>query len=331
MARDNKDLGHGERVLPGVYRLRLPLPFHGIPHGNAWAIAAGDGVVLFDTGIHQPGSWDNFERALNDVHLRVEHIRKLLLTHAHVDHCGQTAPIKARSGAEVWLHPNRRHATWWLEDLEGFTNNRREVADMAGVPVGQLHSNLARAPSGNIGIAGESLPVDHDLLEGMTFDTDIGTFEVLDTPGHAPSHVSFYNAEKSMLVMGDHVLGKVSLFWDYGFTPDPVQEYIDGLDKLEALDARLALSGHGRTFTEVNAHIAKNREALARMIDSCEKGVANNPNSTPFELAPHVFGVQMNEINVNWLMTMQLCLLQHLENAGRIVRTNDVPQRFVRA
>jgi hypothetical protein len=35
-----RELGRGERVLPGVWRLRLPLPWPGVPHCNAWAIAA---------------------------------------------------------------------------------------------------------------------------------------------------------------------------------------------------------------------------------------------------------------------------------------------------
>ena len=40
-----RELGRGEKVLPGVFRLRLPLPWPGVPHCNAWAVAAGDGVV----------------------------------------------------------------------------------------------------------------------------------------------------------------------------------------------------------------------------------------------------------------------------------------------
>ena len=32
----------------GVFRLRLPLPWPGVPHCNAWAVAAGDGVATAD-------------------------------------------------------------------------------------------------------------------------------------------------------------------------------------------------------------------------------------------------------------------------------------------
>ena len=69
-----RELGRGERVLPGVFRLRLPLPWPGVPHCNAWAVAAGDGVVLFDTGMHEPGSLAHLERALAMCGLRLENI-----------------------------------------------------------------------------------------------------------------------------------------------------------------------------------------------------------------------------------------------------------------
>ena len=44
----------GERGVAGLWRLRLPLPWPGVPHVNAWAIAAGSGVVLVDTGSTSP-------------------------------------------------------------------------------------------------------------------------------------------------------------------------------------------------------------------------------------------------------------------------------------
>src|SRR5436305_12737133 len=90
-------IGRGERVLPGVWRLRLPLPWAGVPHCNAWAIAAGDGVVLVDCGMHEPGSFAHVERAMAMVGLRVEDVRLLACTHAHTDHYGQAATVIERT------------------------------------------------------------------------------------------------------------------------------------------------------------------------------------------------------------------------------------------
>ena len=60
------------------------------------------------------------------------------------------------------------------------------------------------------------------------------------------------------------MLGRVSLYFDYGWTPDPVAEFLASLDEVDRLDARLCLPGHGRPFTDVRAHIEANREEVER-------------------------------------------------------------------
>src|SRR4051794_3585564 len=129
-----RELGRGERVLPGVWRLRLPLPWPGVPHCNAWALAAGDGIVLVDTGMHEPGSMAHLERALDQCGLRVEHIRLVVCTHAHSDHYGQAATIIEATGCELWMHPNHEHMTLAASDPEAALERRLEVARQSGVP-----------------------------------------------------------------------------------------------------------------------------------------------------------------------------------------------------
>ena len=66
-----RELARADRVLPGVWRLRLPLPWPAVPHVNAYAISAGSGVVLFDTGIYEPGSLAQLGIERLDVHHQV--------------------------------------------------------------------------------------------------------------------------------------------------------------------------------------------------------------------------------------------------------------------
>ena len=70
--RRHRELGRGERVVPGVWRLRLPLPWPGVPHCNAWALAAPDGLVLVDTGMHDEGSMEQLERARKEKDVALE-------------------------------------------------------------------------------------------------------------------------------------------------------------------------------------------------------------------------------------------------------------------
>ena len=141
-----REVGRGERVLPGVWRLRLPLPWPAVPHCNAWAIAAGDGIVLVDTGTHEPGSLAQLERALDQVGLRLEHVRLLLCTHAHADHCGQAAPIIERAGCELWANPNLDHFNAAADDPEAAHARRVEIARQSGVPATPPPTAAGRSP-----------------------------------------------------------------------------------------------------------------------------------------------------------------------------------------
>jgi glyoxylase-like metal-dependent hydrolase (beta-lactamase superfamily II) len=266
-----RDVGRGERVLPGVWRLRLPLPWPAVPHCNAWALAAGDGVVLVDTGMDDGGSMGHLERALDQAGLRVEHIRLVVLTHAHVDHCGQAAAIAERAGCEVWAHPDRGH-------------QQRD-----------LHS-------------------DRDLLPGVEVSSDLGAWRVVETPGHAPSHVCLHQPERRILISGDHLLGRVSLYFEHGHSPDPVGEFLTSLDTVEALDARLCLAGHGRPFTDVTAHITANRALVADRLEAVRALLAGGP-LTAEALAAGLYGELLTDATRPWLESKARAWLTHVERA----------------
>ena len=262
-----REMGRGERVVPGLWRLRLPLPWPGVPHCNAWAIAAGSGIVLVDTGMHQPGSMAQLERAMEQVRLRVEHVNLLACTHAHSDHWGQAATIVDRAGCELWMHPNHEHATQSADNPELALARRIEVGRQSGVPEAALEAYAERARDMPSGIARVIEP-DRPLVDGVQIETDLGVWTAYETPGHAPSHVCLFQPERRLMISGDHLLGRISLYFDYGWTPDPVGEFLGSLDVVERLDARLCLSGHGKPFVDVPGHIEGNRKLVAERLEA---------------------------------------------------------------
>ena len=328
-----RELGRGERVLPGVWRLRLPLPWPGVPHGNAWALAAGDGIVLVDTGMHEPGSFGHLERALDMVGLKVEHVRLLVCTHAHSDHYGQAAPIMDRAGCELWMHPNHQHMLLSAQDPDTALERRIEVALQSGVPEAPLRRYAEQARGRGSGIARVVAP-DRELVPGVEVATDLGTWHVYETPGHAPSHVSLYQPEHRLLLSGDHVLGRVSLYYDVGWSPDPAGEFLRSLDVVDGLDSRLALPGHGRTFTDVAGHVAANRAAVTERIEKVRQVIATNGDRplTAFEAVPLIFGEPLTPLNANWWLNETLAYLTHLERTGRAERipgdSSTEPERW---
>jgi glyoxylase-like metal-dependent hydrolase (beta-lactamase superfamily II) len=321
-----RELGRGERVVPGVWRLRLPLPWPGVPHGNAWAVAAGDGIVLFDTGMHEPGSLANLERALEMCRLRLEQVRLLVCTHAHSDHYGQAATIVERSGCELWMHPRHEHLTTAAQDPDAALARRLEVARQSGVPEEPLRRYAQARRGQGYGVAAIIDP-DRDLVPGVVIDTDIGPWSVHETPGHAPSHVCLFQAERRMLISGDHLLGRVSLYFDFGWSPDPVGEFLDSLDRVDALDARLCLPGHGRTFTDVRAHVQANRALAHERAGRVLEAIATESLSA-FEIVPLVYGRELTPVTAQWWLSETLCHLTHLEATGRARREPGEPERW---
>jgi glyoxylase-like metal-dependent hydrolase (beta-lactamase superfamily II) len=317
-----RELGRGERVLPGLWRLRLPLPWPGVPHGNAWAIAAGDGVVLVDTGYHEEGSLAQLERAMAQVNLRLEHVRLIAVTHAHSDHWGQAAPIMRRASCELWMHPNHRHATQSADDPQAALARRLEVARQSGVPAAVLARYAERHPEGLASGIAEVVAPDRPLVDGVRIETDLGAWQVYETPGHAPSHVCLYQPQRRLLISGDHVLGRISLYYDYGWTPDPVGEFLASLDRVDRLGARLGLSGHGRPFVDVHGHVEGSRKLAHERLARVMNALGGRPR-TALEIAPAVHEEPVHPENTPWLLSETLCYLEHLERSGRVEREPD--------
>ncbi len=136
-----------------------------------------------------------------------------------------------------------------------------------GVPEEPLRRYAAeRARDRESGIAAIVEP-DRALLPGVIVETDLGPWTVHETPGHAPFARLPVPARASPAdLRAITCSGAISLYFDYGYSPDPVGEFVRSLDVVEALHARLCLPGHGRTFTDVHAHIEGNRALVAERL-----------------------------------------------------------------
>ena len=322
MTARRRELARADRVLPGLWRLRLPLPWPGVPHGNAYAIAAGNGVVLVDTGIHEPGSMRQLELALGQAGLRLNHIRLLVCTHAHSDHYGQAAPIMEAAGCELWMHPNHAHMTKPAADPTKAFERRYEIARQSGVPAEALEQFRDARSGRDYGIA-EIVAPTRDLLPGVEVETDLGTWHVYETPGHAPSHVVLHQPERGLLLSGDHLLGRVSLYYDAGYSPDPAGEFLSSLDVVDELDVQLILAGHGRPVRDAAALIEANRRAVHERLDRVRAQLTNGPRPA-FELVPKMLGYELpGPLMIGWGLSEALVYLGHLELAGEVERVSD--------
>jgi glyoxylase-like metal-dependent hydrolase (beta-lactamase superfamily II) len=306
-----RQIARADRVLPGLWRLRLPLPWPGVPHVNAWAVAAGDGVVLVDTGLADPGALAQLQLALREAGLRLEHVRLLVCTHAHSDHYGLAGSIVDAAGCELWMHPDHAHMTANLENPERMLERRIEVARQSGVPDSLITQAYEARRGQPLGIE-RFVPPDRDLLPGVEVDTDLGRWQVYETPGHAPSHVCLHQPDRGLLLSGDHLLGRISLYYDYGYSPDPAGEYLESLDAIARLDTSLCLAGHARPFREVDKKIEATRGTVLERIERVRACLDGVPKS-PFEIVPEFLGEpDPTPLMLNWGLNEVLVYLNHL-------------------
>jgi glyoxylase-like metal-dependent hydrolase (beta-lactamase superfamily II) len=317
-----------ERVLPGIWRLRLPLPWPGVPHGNAWAVESDGGIVMLDTGMGGRGR--QLDLALAQAGFGVEDVRLVVCTHSHTDHYGLGASIVERAGCELWMHPRWGHVRLMADDPKAALEARIEVARQSGVPAAALERyREARSGEAETGIDGIVEP-DRELVPGVEVETDVGAWQVHETPGHAPSHVVLHQPERRLLISGDHLLGRTILFFDYGHTLDPMGEFLGSLDAVEPLDVGLVLPGHGRTFRDPDAKVAECRRQVAELLGKVRAALAGGER-TAFEIVGEIIGADnVNSPASAWVLQIVLSCLDHLTILGEVEPVDGTdPQRWV--
>jgi glyoxylase-like metal-dependent hydrolase (beta-lactamase superfamily II) len=167
-------------------------------------------------------------------------------------------------------------------------------------------------------------------VPGVEVETALGTWQVHETPGHAPSHVVLHQPERRLLISGDHLLGRTVLFFDHGHSPDPVGEFLGSLDEVEPLAIDLVLPGHGRTFRDPEAKIAEARRQVDELIGKVRAALADGER-TGFEIVGEIVGAENVNTPVSaWVLQIVLSCLDHLVILGEVGRVEGTdPQRWV--
>jgi glyoxylase-like metal-dependent hydrolase (beta-lactamase superfamily II) len=307
-------------VVPGLWRLRLPMAWEDIDHANAYAVEGPDGVVLFDCGTAGHASnVEALDRAFAAAGLALEQVSLLVGTHAHSDHIGLAAAVIERSGCAFWMHGASAALYDGRRDPPGIATIRGRGARRSAVPEA-LWPAFEDTGEEAIAILVDVDP-DRELVDGDVVPSGLGDWHAVAAPGHAPSQLCFWSPERRILIAGDAVCAAFAPWFDYGYTPDPYAEWQSALDRIERLGpATLMLPGHGRPIEDGASLIASHRIDFAAELDAVRRAVADGAGDV-WSVVLASFGAPESPTAAVWRVGGTLAYLRHLCARGEVERS----------
>jgi glyoxylase-like metal-dependent hydrolase (beta-lactamase superfamily II) len=244
-----------QMVSEGVYQLEIPMRFN--PLGCTHSYLLRDASALIDTGVGTNEAFEALEKQLGSVGLATSDIEYIVLTHLHRDHVGLVEKVRSASGAVVHAHRSAVELQRKEEGAEtGGSSSRADELRLLGG--GRYISMLGRF-EGAVRRPRPTVDIDETHDDGDTIDLNGSDLKVLWTPGHSPEHICLYDAEKSLLYSGDHILPRItshiSLHPHEG--GDPLRNYLDSLERLRGLQVNAVLPAHEQIFHDLEGRISE--------------------------------------------------------------------------
>jgi glyoxylase-like metal-dependent hydrolase (beta-lactamase superfamily II) len=233
-----------------------------------------------------------------------------------------------QSGCVVWGHPAHAHFTDATRRPDEIYAKRWRRSEQEGVPERWL--DVYASVQEELHAIDGDFAIDHDAVEGTMVPTGLGPLRVIETPGHAPSHIGLYHEPSGLLVSADLIFAGFAPHYDYGNTPDPVGEFVSSLGRIEALDVDLALPGHGRAMQRdeiaaaIVGHRAGVRERLERVRAALRDGAENG-----WQVLERFDPEIATDPHGSWIFGEVLCYLRHLRLRGQVERSLNADGKFV--
>ena len=237
------------KIADGIHRLGDGLI-------NSYLVGEGSQVTIIDAGV--PGYWSDLPAELAAMGRTLDDVRAIVLTHGHSDHIGFAERARRERGVPVQVH-----------ELDAALARGEVPNPSPGVgpvrPLPLIRFLLFSMMKGALRTPHLAEVVTYG--DGATLDVP-GAPRVILLPGHTPGNAALHVPSLDALFMGDAIATVAVTNGATGpmvapFTADPEQA-VASLSRLEGLEARWVLPGHGLPWTGGVAEAVRIVRARAR-------------------------------------------------------------------
>ncbi|MBS4173383.1 MBL fold metallo-hydrolase [Bacillus sp. FJAT-49736] len=304
-----------------IAKITVPTPF-AVGDVNVYLIK-GETLTLIDAGVKTKEAWELFTFQLSQLGYIPEDIEQVVLTHHHPDHVGFLEWLSD----DIWIYGHPYCVPWLEKDESFFASHDQfyyELFKEFGIE-GDFQDSIKKWKSPLK--YGAYRPITETIKERDTIP-GLENWFVLETPGHAQSHLSFYRENDRTLIAGDHVLATISSnplleppLKAEEERPRPQLQYNASLKKLLNYDIHLTYTGHGADVSKVHSLIERRIQRQHDRAMQVKAMLKEKPLST-FEICKKLFpAVYQKELGLT--LSETTAQLDYLLSLGEINKSMD--------
>lgn len=298
-----------------IYCISLPTPF---PVGDVNVhLVKSEKLTLIDAGVKTKEAWEHFTVELAKLGFTPDDIEQVVITHHHPDHVGmldyfpKELPVYGHRFNQPWISKDptffERHDQFFYDLLFKLGLNEMFIQK-----VNNLWETLAFSCQRSL---------THELKEGDGVPGLTG-WTVIETPGHAQSHIALFHEQKQLLLGGDLLLGHISSNplieppMEGEERPKTLLQYNHSLRRIRDLQVIKVFPGHGKVVTNpsslVTDRLHKQEKRAEVVLEMLKAGPLN-----VFEVCQQLFP-QIYKKQIVLTLSETLGQLDYLEAEGYV-------------